>query len=182
VLFADIQGSVELSRSVELEVWWSVMASVFAVSAEAVDRFGGRVDRFTGDGVMAVFDGWVDSMHHAHRACEAALWLRDALRASATEIEDSYGIEVSVRMGLNCGEILLGTIGEGRYRQYTATGYAVGLAQRMESLAAPGAICVTHRVADHVDGILSLRDRGEFIVKGAPGPVSVFELVGREES
>ena len=182
ILFADISGSTAMSRSVELDEWWSVLTDAYELMCEAVCRFGGWVGNFTGDGVQGVFDDRGRDGEHARRACEAALWLRDSLRGLATGPRRGRVLELDVRIGINTGEALTGTIG-GRYRRhYTACGFPVALAKRMESLAAPGGIYLSEHTAALVADELDVRDLGSFEVKGVGSPVGVAELTGMKPS
>jgi class 3 adenylate cyclase len=178
VLFADIRGSMPLSRSVELDEWWSVLAGLFELMCEGVYSCGGWVGNFTGDGVQAIFETPGRHVEHAHRACEAALWLRDSLRKPTAEFERERRFKLEVRIGINSGEVLIGTIGERYSRHYTACGYAVALAKRMETLARPGGIYLTEHTAALISHALELSDLGLFEVKGAQSPLGVFELIG----
>ncbi len=178
VMFVDVTGSMQLSREIDLEPWWSVIGGLFELMSESVYRFGGWVANFTGDGVEAVFEATDATDDHARQGCDAALWLRDAIRAPAAELSSEHGLELSVRIGINSGDVLTGTIG-GRYKRYhTANGYAVALAKRMEALALPGQIYLTARTAALVAEAFALRELGAFEVKGADKPVEVCELVG----
>ncbi len=182
ILFADITGSTALSGAVELDEWWSVLTESYELMCEAVCRFGGWVGNFTGDGVQGVFETPGRDGEHARLACDAAIWLRDCLRGYATELLRDRGLELAVRIGLNSGEVLTGTIG-GRYsRHYTACGFPVALAKRMETLAAPGGIYMSEHTAALIADELEVRDLGLFDVKGASSPVSVFELTAPSES
>jgi class 3 adenylate cyclase len=178
VLFVDVEGSMDLTRSLELDEWWSTIAELFELMCEGVYRFGGWVGGFTGDGITALFESQPATSDHARRACDAALWLREAVRTLAIRLHREYGFELAIRIGLNSGEVLTGAIG-GRYRRHlTAAGYAVGLAKRMESIAEAGHICISENTAALVERHLAVRALGAVDVKGAPGPVSVFELLG----
>lgn len=177
MLFVDVKGSMSLSGAVEPEEWWSAMDELFALLCEGVRGQGGWIASFTGDGIQAVFDGCGEPPDgHARRACEAARWLCDAVRGPGAEMWRRRGLELSVRTGIHSGEILVGTIGDRRERRYTTAGYAVGLAKRIEGLATPGRAWVSEQTAALVSDAVTLRDRGCFAVKGAPGPVHLFEL------
>jgi class 3 adenylate cyclase len=178
VMFVDVEGSMDLSREVDLEPWWSVIGELFELMCESVYRFGGWVANFTGDGVEAVFEATDATDDHARQGCDAALWLRDAIRAPAAELSSEHGLELSVRVGINSGDVLTGTIGSRYKRYHTANGYAVALAKRMEALALPGQIYLTARTAALVADAFRLRELGAFDVKGADKPVEVCELVG----
>jgi class 3 adenylate cyclase len=177
VLFVDVKGSMDLIRAVALEEWWSVIDGLFEVMCEGVYRFGGWVAGFTGDGIKAVFESAEETDDHARRACDAALWLRDAIREPAAELRGEHGLELSVRIGINSGEVLTGTIGDRYRRCYTVNGYAVALAKRIETIARPGRIYLSEHTAALVAGVAQLRDLGAYEVKGAEVPVGVFELV-----
>jgi class 3 adenylate cyclase len=180
VLFVDVKGSMDLSSAIELEEWWSVIDGLFELMCESVYRFGGWVASFTGDGIKAIFEGHRPPDNHARRACDAALWLRDAICAPAADLQNEHGLDLSVRVGINSGEVLTGTIGDRYGRYFTANGYPVALAKRMEALALPGRIYLSEHTAALVAGAVQLRDLGEFEVKGAQRPVGVFELVESE--
>jgi class 3 adenylate cyclase len=178
VLFADISGSTALSRSVELDRWWSMLGGLFELMCEGVYRFGGWAGNFTGDGVQAVFDAPARNGAHARRACDAALWLRDSLREAIADGEHPSGLELDVRIGINSGEAVVGTIGERYSRHYTACGYTVALAKRIETLAGPGGIYLSENTATLLGSQVELNDLGCFDVKGADSPIGVFELIG----
>ena len=150
--------------------------ALFELMCGAADHFGGWVGEFTGDGVNAVFEATGRRDHHARRACVAALWLRDAVRNLAVELRGLYQLELSVRIGINSGEVLTGTIGHRRRRRYTANGYAVALAKRVEALARPDRICLTESTAAFLGDAFELHDLGAVEVKGADALVRVYEL------
>ena len=177
VLFADVMESMELAERTDPEEWRRVMNRLFSILCEGVHRFEGTVDKFTGDGIMALFGAPVAHEDHARRACSAALYLQRGLAAYADDLRPQ-GLSLSIRMGLNSGVVVVGAIGEDLTMEYTAVGHTVGLAQRMEQLATPDAIYVSGQTASLVEGYLALDDLGEFEVKGASGPLRVFELTG----
>lgn len=177
VLFVDVHGSMDLSATIEPDAWWSLLDDLFELMCEGVCRFGGWIANFTGDGISGVFEAPDAAEMHAWRACQAALWLGDALRRPTAELRRELGLELRVRIGINSGEVLTGTIGD-RYGQcYIASGYAVALAKRIEGLARPGRVYLTEHTAALVADALELQYLGPFHVKGAPAPVGVFELI-----
>ena len=182
VLFADVVGSMELASQADPETWRRTMERLFALSCDAVHRYEGTVDKFTGDGVMAIFGAPIAHEDHARRACYAALELQDALVAYAEELRTEQDRELAVRIGLNSGEVVVGAIGENLELDYTAIGHTVGLAQRVEQLAEPGEIRLTEHTAALAEGYLELVDRGSFEPKGAGGPLRIYELAGRGEA
>ncbi len=177
VLFADVSGSMDLAEQQDPEEWRKIMQRFFSTLAEAVTRFEGTVDKFTGDGIMAVFGAPIAHEDHARRACYAALQMLEEVAAYAAELRREQGLNFSTRIGINSGEVVAGGIG-GAGSDYTAIGHTVGLAQRMEALAEPGKAYLTEHAAALAGGYLDLEDLGEFEIKGASRPVRVFELAG----
>lgn len=181
VLFADIKESMALAEEVEAEQWHGILDRFFGILGDGIHRFEGTINQYTGDGIMALFGAPIAHEDHARRACYAALALRTELRKYAEELKRSRGLNFSVRMGLHSGEVVVGRIGDDLRMDYTAQGHTVGLAQRMEQLAAPGSAYLTEATAKSVDGFFKLRDLGEFEIRGVTDPVRVLELedVGR---
>jgi class 3 adenylate cyclase/DNA-binding SARP family transcriptional activator len=177
VLFADVQGSLELAERVDAELWRALLNGFFAIVCKAVHRFEGTVNRFTGDGAMALFGAPIAHEDHARRSCYAALQLRDALADYGREVRTEHGLDFEVRLGLNSGEVVVGTVGEDLQMEYTAIGHTVGLASRMEALAEPGKPYLTERTARLVTGFFELEEIGELRVKGAREPVRAYGLI-----
>jgi class 3 adenylate cyclase/tetratricopeptide (TPR) repeat protein len=178
VLFADVKGSMDMSEQVDPDEWRQIMQTFFSLLSDGVRRFEGTVDKFTGDGIMALFGAPVAHEDHAARACFAALHMEELVNDYATELRRADGLNFSVRIGINSGEVVAGAIGAEGKLEYTAVGHTVGLAQRMEALAEPGKAYLTEHTAKLAEGYLELKDLGEFEVKGSSHPVGVFELVG----
>ncbi len=185
VLFADVSGSMDLAEQQDAEQWRKIMQRFFAILADAVAEFEGTVDKFTGDGIMAVFGAPLAHEDHARRACYAALRMLEDVAEYAAELRRSPGLNFSVRIGINSGEVVAGAIapeaaaGGGAY---TAIGHTVGLAQRMEALAEPGSAYLTEATAALAGGFLALQDLGEFEIRGASRPVRVHQLAGVGEA
>jgi class 3 adenylate cyclase/tetratricopeptide (TPR) repeat protein len=178
VLFADVVGSMVLAERLDPERLRMVMAELTRRCADCVTRFEGMVDKFTGDGVMALFGAPVALEDHARRACYAGLEMQRSVAAYAEELREAEGIELALRVGINSGEVIVGDIATAERFSYTAIGHTVGLAQRMEALAAPGSVYLSGHAARLAQGYLTLRELGPRQVKGSSRPVPVFELVG----
>lgn len=178
VLFADVKGSMELAESVEAETWHRILDEFFALLGSVIHHYEGTINQYTGDGIMALFGAPLALEDHARRACYAALDLRADLQSYSEELKRRHGLNFSVRMGLHSGEVVIGKIGDDLRMDYTAQGHTVGLAQRMEQLAAPGSAYVTGATAKLAQGFVALRDLGAFDVRGVTDPVPVYELTG----
>jgi class 3 adenylate cyclase len=178
VLFADVQGSMELQEELDVEAWARIVERFVAILVDAVRRFGGTVDTFTGDGVMAVFGAPAAQEDHARRACHAAWQMTRAIRSYAEELRGNEGLDLQLRVGLSSGEAVVGRVGDDLRLDATALGRTVGLAQRMEALAVPGSAYLTERTARLVERWFRLRDLGRMTVKGVREPVGVYVLEG----
>ena len=126
--------SMDLAAAVGAERLREIMAELVNRAAAVVQRYGGTVDKFTGDGIMAVFGAPVALEDHAVRACLAALGVQDEAKRLAEEVQRRDGVDLQLRVGLNSGQVIAGEIGSGALG-YTAIGEQVGMAQRMESVA-----------------------------------------------
>lgn len=181
ILFADVQGSMDLAEKLDPEQLHQVLDRFFAVLSDGVHRFEGTVNQYTGDGIMALFGAPIAHEDHPQRACYAALHLQDALESEAREVMREFGVSLSARVGIHTGDVVVGKIGDDLRMDYTAQGHSVGLAARMESLAAPGTAYLTDSTASRVAGYFALDDLGEFDVKGVSEKINVFKLIGLGE-
>jgi class 3 adenylate cyclase len=177
-LFADVVGSMLLAERLDSERLRAVMAELTRRCARCVTRFEGMVDKFTGDGIMALFGAPVALEDHARRACYAGLEMQRSVASYAAELKDTDGIDLELRVGINSGEVIVGDIATAEQFAYTAIGHTVGLAQRMEALAAPGSVYLTGHAARLAQGYLALRELGPRQIKGSSRPIEVCEVVG----
>ena len=180
VLFADVVHSMDIAAALGAERLREIMIELVNRSTAVVQRFGGTVDKFTGDGIMAVFGAPVALEDHAVRACRAALGIQDETIRLAAEVNDREGVDLRLRVGLNSGQVIVGEVGSGPFG-YTAVGEQVGMAQRMESVAPAGGVMLTESTARLVDGAASLGEPELVQIKGADAPVPARRLLGMGE-
>ncbi len=178
ILFADVKSSLEMSEQLDPEVWHTVLDRFFGILTQDIHRYEGTVNQYTGDGIMAIFGAPRAQEDHAQRACCAALQMRNALAELRQRLAEEHGIDFRARMGINSGEVIIGTIGHELRFDYTAKGHTVGVAARMEQLAPPGEIYLAEATARLVDGYFELEDRGEHEFRGSRGPRRVYRLRG----
>jgi class 3 adenylate cyclase len=180
ILFADVVHSMDVAAAVGVERLREIMTELVAHAAGVVQRYGGTVDKFTGDGIMAVFGAPAALEDHALRACLAALGIQEEVTRLAAEVERRDGIDLHLRVGLNSGQVIAGEIGSGALG-YTALGEQVGMAQRMESVAPPGGVMLSESTARLVEGAAALGECELVQIKGAGAPVSARRLFGMGE-
>ena len=182
VLFADIKGSMDILEGLDPEESKNLLDPCLQLMMDAVHRAGGTVSRALGDGIMALFGAPLALEDHPHRALYAALRMQETVRRQAAALHQQHVIELQIRVGVNTGEVVVGAIGNDLFMEYTPVGHAVGLAARMETLAAPGSTFVTastYRLTEHA---FRFTARGATKVKGAKEPLAVYELLGPEPS
>ena len=177
VLFADVVGSMEVAAALGAERLREIMTTLVESSAAVVQRYGGTVDKFTGDGIMAVFGAPIALEDHAIRACLAALDIQKETEALAAEVERSDAVTLKLRIGLNSGEVIVGEIGSGPLG-YTAIGEQVGMAQRMESVAPPGGVTLSESTARLVVNSAVLGEVETLHIKGFATPIHARRLLG----
>jgi class 3 adenylate cyclase len=178
VLFADVVHSMDMAAALGAERFREVMTELVNVSAAVVRRYGGMVDKFTGDGIMAVFGAPAALEDHALRACLTALGIQEDVKGLAAEVERRDGVDLQLRIGLNSGQVIAGEIGSGSLG-YTSVGVQVGMAQRMESVAPPGGVMLSESSARLVEHAAVLLGEPEIVqIKGAANPVPARRLLG----
>src|ERR1700758_293069 len=180
VLFADVVHSMDIAAAVGAERLREVMGDLAGRCAAVVKRYGGTVDKFTGDGIMAVFGAPVALEDHAFRACLAALGVQEEAKRLAVDVRERDGVDLQLLLGLNSGEVIAGEIGSGSFG-YTTIGEQVGMAQRMESVAPPGGVMLSAPTARLVDGAVTLSEPQLVQIKGADEPVAAQRLLGVPE-
>jgi adenylate cyclase len=176
VLFADAVHSMDIAAAVGPERLREIMSELVERAAAVVQRFGGTVDKFTGDGIMAVFGAPVALEDHAFRACLAALGIQDEAQDVAAGVAERDGVDLRLRVGLNSGQVIAGEIGSGALG-YTAIGEQVGMAQRMESVAPPDGVMLSESTARLVEGAVMLAEPEMVHIKGARDPVPAHRLI-----
>src|SRR6478735_3205428 len=177
VLFADVMHSMDIAAEVSAERLREIMTDLVNRAAVVVQRYGGTVGSFTGDGIMAVFGAPVALEDHAIRACLAALGVQEEAKRLAVDVRERDGVDLQLRIGLTSGQVIAGEIGSGPFG-YTAVGEQVGMAQRIESVAPPGGVMLSASTARLVEGPAALGGPEMVRVKGAEEPLTAHRLLG----
>src|ERR1700757_69230 len=167
---------MDIAAAVGAERLREIMADVADRCAAVVKRYGGTVDKFTGDGIMAAFGAPGALEDPAVRACLAALGVQKETAQLTADVKDRDGIDLRLRVGLNSGQVIAGEIGSGSFG-YTTIGEQVGMAQRMESVAPPGGVMLSASTARLVEGAATLGDAELVQIKGADAPVPARRLL-----
>jgi adenylate cyclase len=180
VLFADVVHSMDVAAAVGTERLRDIMTELLNLSSKIVQRYGGTVDKFTGDGVMAVFGAPRALEDHALRACMAALDIQQEVERLTVDVQERDGVAFHLRVGLNSGEVIAGDMGSGP-SSYTSIGEQVGMAQRMESVAPLGGVMLSESTARLVESTAVLGEVESVQIKGAERPVTARLLISTSE-
>ncbi|HOU12930.1 MAG TPA: adenylate/guanylate cyclase domain-containing protein [Anaerolineae bacterium] len=175
-LFADIRGFTAFSEKLAPEATVEVLNRYLTLASEAILSEEGTLDKFFGDGVMAIFNAPLSQTDHTLRAVRSALKILDALKDIHAQLppEDclSFGI------GITTGAAVVGSIGSHTIKNYTAIGDSVSLASRLQSHAAPRQILLNVTAYERVRIHVNARELGYVQVKGHSEPDLVFEVLG----
>ena len=167
VLFADLAGSTALADREDPERVRARLERFYAAMQEEIELAGGTIEKFAGDAVMAVFGAPTAQEDHAERALHAAL-------AMLRRLHELFGVELSLRIGVNSGEVVTGQPREG---SSFVSGDAVNVAARLEQAASPGEILAGERTVAAVRGAFEFDDLRSVDAKGKPGGVACRRLV-----
>jgi class 3 adenylate cyclase len=146
---------------------------------DAVHRYEGYVAQSTGDGIFALFGAPVAHEDHPQRALHAARRMQEDLKRYADGLRERGQPPLSVRVGVNSGEVVVRSIQTGdAHTEYTPIGHSISLASRLQTLAAPGSVVIGESVQKFVEGYFQLKALGASRIKGVSEPVNVYEVTG----
>ncbi|KOF18239.1 adenylate cyclase [Ensifer adhaerens] len=177
ILFADLCGFTGLGEHMDPEILQTFQNELFAELTEAVEAYGGFVDKFIGDALLALFGAPVAHEDDAERALRAAIDMIARASLIGERWQDRIGAPLNLHIGLNTGTVVAGALGAGDSKSYSVTGDAVNTAQRLQSMAGPGEILVgpvTYRVTRHAFAYEAL---GATALRGKAGIVEVYRLI-----
>lgn len=178
VLFADVSGFTAMAEMMDHEIVGGVINSLWSRVDQAIQDYGGRIDKHIGDAVMALFGTPTAREDDPERAIRAALQIQSEIQRWKWEFSDSMfpqrsdSQNIQLRIGINTGPALLGTVGT--IGEYTAIGNTVNLANRLEQAAPPGGILISYDTYQHVRGIFDVAILQPIMVKGKSEPVQVY--------
>ena len=181
VLFADVANYTSMAEKLDPEEVHQIMDGCFKILMDQIHRYEGTINQFTGDGVMSLFGAPVAHEDHAQRACHAALAIQKAVGRYGERIRKECAVDFKMRIGLNSGPVIVGSIGDDLRMDYTAVGDTTNLASRMESMARPGTILASEHTHKLSRDFFEFESLGEVEVKGKQVPVEAYELTKTSE-
>jgi adenylate cyclase len=176
VLFADIRGFTALSEKENPEKVVGLLNKYFSAMSEIIFAYGGTLDKYIGDGLMAIFGAPTASPDDSKNALKTAVAMQKRLKTLNEELSaEGYG-RVEIGIGLHTGIATIGYVGSEQRSEYTAIGDTVNLASRLEQNAAGGQILVSEATAAECEGLVTLLPQAPLVVKNRLQPVSLFEV------
>jgi class 3 adenylate cyclase len=152
-LFADIKGSMDLMEDIDPEEARAIVDPALKLMMDAAHRYDGYIVQSTGDGIFAIFGAPVAHEDHPQRALHAARRMQEDLKRYADKLRERGQPPLSVRVGVNSGEVVVRSIQTGdAHTEYTPIGHSISLASRLQTFAAPGSVVIGQSVQKFVEG------------------------------
>jgi len=182
ILFADIRGFTRISEHAPPEKIVNLLNRYFSAMTDIIFAHGGTLDKYLGDGLMALFGAPTATPDDASNALNAAVAMQRRLLGINRELRDEGFPEIGVGMGLHTGEVIVGYIGSDRRSEYTAIGDTVNTSSRLESNALGGEILISDATAKAAHSRYKLKPREPIMVKNRQQPVNLWEVDWQQAS
>ncbi|MGJ3238374.1 MAG: response regulator [Anaerolineae bacterium] len=174
VLFADLQGFTTLSEHTEPESLLQLLNSYHTFMVKIVLKYGGTIDKFLGDGLMAIYNTPIEQEDHIARAVKTALHIQDDLYWFMQDMPEN--LRTKVNFGIHTGNAIVGNVGSENLMDFTAVGDTVNVAARLQGIADNGEILVTAPVFEATKDFVFGRTRGRIGVKGRTEPIESYQI------
>src|SRR4051812_25628716 len=179
IMFADISGFTTISETKKPEEVSEFLSHFFSCAVESIFTYGGTLDKFIGDAVMAFFGAPIAQEDHADRAVMAGLMMQRLVEEWNAERTKADLPTVKIRIGINSGPAVVGNVGTEKRVDYTVLGSAVNIASRLESgVAKPGQLVISTNTLERTVGSFRTEALGEFALKGLQQKLPVFQVLG----
>ena len=180
MLFCDVKGSTAAAERLDPEDWSEIMNGAFTHMIKPVYRYEGTVARLMGDALLAFFGAPIAHEDDPQRAVLAGLDIVSGIAPYREQIQQRYGVDFSVRVGINTGLVVVGTVGSDLRMEYSALGDAVNVAARMEQTAEPGSVQVAHDTYRLLSTLFEFQELGRIEIKGKAEPVTTYRVLGQK--
>ncbi len=178
IMFIDMKGFTPLTEKLGPEVTFSLMDQVFELLIHKVHEYEGTVNEMRGDGVLAFFGAPIALEDAPQRAIRSALAIHGEMAKFSEKIKDDREIPpILLRIGINSGPVVVGTVGNDLRVQFTAVGDTINMAARMEQLAEPGTTYVTEETFNLTEGFFRFEALGKKEIKGKEKPMKVYQVI-----
>lgn len=174
VLFLDFADFTATAHALDSEEVYLLTDEVLGLLASVIYKYEGTIDKYTGDGLMALFGAPVTHENDPERAVRAALEMQIALQSLRERIQQKRGIDFQTRVGINTGLVIAGQVGGDLHMEYTVIGDTVNLADRLQSAADPGTVLVSFSTYQRTRPFFTYTALPPITVKGKPRPIRAF--------
>jgi ABC-type transport system substrate-binding protein/class 3 adenylate cyclase len=183
VLLADVVGSTTIAEKLGPERAKFLIDEVMRIMSEQVRRYDGTVAQLVGDELLAFFGAPVSYEDDSERAVRAALAIQRALAQYAEEVKDAYGVDLSVRIGINTGPVIVGSQSDGEdgYDPWNALGETVNVAARLQQIAGEGGVVIGPTTMRQVESCFDVEELGPQELKGVGERLSAYKVVGARD-
>ncbi|MFK7850847.1 MAG: adenylate/guanylate cyclase domain-containing protein [Akkermansiaceae bacterium] len=184
VVFTDLRGFSGLSEKLESKEIVSLLNEFHGRMVNALFKYAGTLDKYTGDGILAYFNAPIDQPDHAERAIRCALFMQSELAEMNEERRGKQAYELAMGIGIHSGRATVGEIGAPSRREYTAIGDTVNVAARVQQLSNDRKIpiLISESAASQAPANLELESVGDFGVKGREEYLTLYTLNSEERS
>jgi class 3 adenylate cyclase/tetratricopeptide (TPR) repeat protein len=178
VMFCDMEGFTTIAEKIGPEGVYGLMDKVYEILIHAVNAFDGTVNELTGDGIMALFGAPIALEDAPQRAVRAAIGIhKEITRFSEHVMQEKGFAPIRMRIGINSGPVVVGTVGNNLRVEFKALGDTVNLASRLQTLAEPGTTLVTEETFKLTEGFFRFENLGQRPIKGKSEPVRVYQVL-----
>ncbi|MFD2614300.1 CHASE2 domain-containing protein [Paenibacillus gansuensis] len=181
ILFLDIRGFTTLSERLKPEEVVDFLNTMFNLITEKALVNRGTIDKFIGDAAMILYNAPLDVENHEYCAVKTAYDIQRGMEQVRGEIEQRYGVTISVGIGINTGEVVVGNIGSYLRVDYTAIGDNVNIAARIESNTVANQVLVSDSTYERTKDMFEYNCIGERMMKGKTVPVKLYEVLGLKD-
>ena len=179
IMFADISGFTSISETKKPEEVSEFLSHFFNCAVESIFSYGGTLDKYIGDAVMAFFGAPIAQEDHADRSVLAGLMMLRLVEDWNAERAKQNLPLVRIRIGINSGPAVVGNVGTEKRVDYTVLGTSVNIASRLESgVAKPGQLVISQNTLDRMIGSFNTEPLGEFALKGLQQKMPVYQVLG----
>lgn len=182
IFYSDIRGFTAMSEQLSPEAVYEQLNEYFEAMCDVIFRYGGYVDKFIGDCIMAVFSAPNPTPEDASKAVHAALEQQEIIEILAQRWREQGKPPLAVGMGINTGYVVMGNLGSQKRMNYTVIGDDVNIAARLYNVAKGGQIIISESTYDEVKDEFELRELDPVTVKGKSAPLRTFEVLGRNDA
>ena len=179
ILFSDIVSFTKLSESLSAVEVAEFMRKYLTSMTDVVFSYGGTIDKYIGDALMALFGAPVPSEDSAAAAIRTALAMRENVKQF--DLPGAKGKSLRIRVGINTGTVVVGNLGSERRAEYTALGDAVNVASRLETFARPHEICIDEYTYEKTKDAFEVEEIGTIDVKNRAEPVIVYKVIAEQK-